>query len=46
MKRFYSTPSVTEQPIRQLCALCGSDRVSSNIGVGGGDQPGDVTDAF
>ena len=47
MKTTYITPCISIQPIYHSSVLCGSgDTVSSNIGVGGGDQPGDQTAAF
>ena len=45
--KHYISPSVTEQFIQNLGILCGSgDTVSSNIGIGGGEQSGDVTQAY
>ena len=47
MKTTYITPCISIQPIYHSSVLCGSgDTVSSNIGVGGGDKPGDQTAAF
>ena len=45
--KHYISPSVTEQFIQNLGILCGSgDTVSSNIGIGGGDQSENPTAAF
>jgi hypothetical protein len=50
MKKNYISPVLTEQNIQQTSVLCSSgakgDRVSSNIGIGGGDNSGNVADAF
>ena len=50
MKRNYISPVVTEQDIQQSTVLCASgakaDRLDSNIGIGGGDNSGNVADAF
>ena len=50
MKKNYISPVITEQNIQQTSVLCSSgakgDRVSSNIGIGGGDNSGNVADAF
>ncbi len=44
--KHYISPSVTEQHIQNLSVLCGSDRVSSDIGLHGGDESGDQAAAF
>jgi hypothetical protein len=46
MKTIYKTPCTLVQPIYHSSVLCGSDRVSSNVDVHGGDNSGDVTGAF
>lgn len=46
MKNHYISPSIKEQFIQNLTILCGSDRVSSDIGLHGGDNSGDVAGAF
>ena len=46
MKKSYIHPAIQSQFISPLTVLCGSDRVSSNVGLGGGDQGGDQTQAF
>ena len=44
--KHYNSPIMAIQPIYHSSVLCGSDRVSSNIGLSGGDQSGDVAGAF
>ena len=46
MKTIYKTPSTSVQPIYHSSVLCGSDRVSSNVGLTGGDKSGNATDAY
>ena len=49
MTKIYSTPLIEVHPIIPLSMLCesgASDRVSSDIGLHGGDSSGDVTQAF
>ena len=46
MQTKYQTPCTSVQPIYHSSILCGSDRVSSNIDLKGGDESGDVTGAF
>lgn len=48
MKNHYIHPQISITPIYHSLILCssGDDRVSSNIDIKGGDQPGDVTQAF
>ena len=46
MKNIYKTPCISIQPIYHSSVLCGSDRVSSNVDIHGGDKSGDVADAF
>jgi len=45
-KTTYITPCISIQPIYHSSVLCGSDRVSSNVDIHGGDNPGDQTAAF
>jgi hypothetical protein len=45
-KTIYTTPCTYVQPIYHSSVLCGSDRVDSNIDIHGGDNSGDVTQAF
>jgi len=45
-KTTYITPCISIQPIYHSSVLCGSDRVSSDIGLHGGDNSGDQTAAF
>lgn len=45
-KTIYITPCISIQPIYHSSVLCGSDRVSSDIGLHGGDESGDQTAAF
>ena len=47
MKTTYITPCISIQPIYHSSVLCGSgDTVSSNIGVGGGDNSDTPAAAF
>ncbi len=49
MTKIYSTPLIEVHPITPLSMLCesgASDRVSSNVDLHGGDQSGNVTNAF
>ena len=46
MKTIYQTPCTSVQPLYHSSVLCGSDRVSSNVDIHGGDQSGDVQQAF
>ena len=50
MKKNYISPVITEQDIQQSTVLCASgakaDRLDSNIGIGGGDNSGNVANAF
>lgn len=49
MKKQYISPSTLEQVLNYstvLCASGGGDRVSSNIDIHGGNNSGDVIDAF
>lgn len=46
MKNIYQTPCTSVQPIYHSSVLCGSDRVSSDIGLHGGDESGDQAAAF
>jgi len=49
MKKNYIQPVITEQDIQQSTVLCSSgssSRTSSNIGIEGGDNSGNVADAF
>lgn len=46
MKTIYKTPCTYVQPIYHSSVLCGSDRVSSNVDIHGGDNSGNATDAF
>lgn len=45
-KTTYITPCISIQPIYHSSVLCGSDRVSSDIGLHGGDESGDQAAAF
>ncbi len=45
-KTTYITPCISIQPIYHSSVLCGSDRVSSNVDIHGGDESGDQTAAF
>ena len=45
-KTIYKTPCTSVQPIYHSSVLCGSDRVSSDIGLHGGDESGDQAAAF
>ncbi|MBQ7698681.1 MAG: hypothetical protein IJT35_08915 [Paludibacteraceae bacterium] len=43
----YITPSIAIQTLRHSSVLCASgSRMSSNVGLTGGDNSGDVTTAF
>ena len=46
--RKYIVPVTTEQTLCLQHIICasGSDRISSNVGVHGGDKSGDVATAF
>jgi len=46
--RKYIVPVTTEQAFRSIHIICasGSDRISSNVNVHGGDKSGDVATAF
>ena len=49
MKKHYISPSTLEQVLNYstvLCASGGGDRVSSFIGIHGGDNSGDVIGAY
>lgn len=46
MKTIYKTPCTSVQPIYHSSVLCGSDRVSSDIGLHGGGESGDQAAAF
>ena len=49
MTKIYSSPLIEVHPITPLSMLCesgASDRVSSDIGLHGGDQSGNVANAF
>ena len=49
MTKIYSTPQVEVHPITPLSMLCesgASDRVSSDLGIHGGDKSGDAAGAF
>jgi len=46
MKTIYQTPCISIQPIYHASILCASDRISSGIGIHGGDNSGDVATAF
>ena len=45
-KTTYITPCISIQSIYHTSVLCGSDRVSSDIGLHGGDESGDQAAAF
>ena len=48
MQKQYHIPTIEICSLSPLAIICasGSDRVSSNIGLTGGDQSGDVSAAF
>jgi len=48
MKKIYLTPATSAQFIQHLGVLMtsGGDRATSNVGVFGGDNSGDVNAAF
>ena len=48
MKRYYTYPMIEIHPLCSLTVLCASpnDSVTSNVNVHGGDQSGDVQNAF
>lgn len=48
MKKQYISPSTLEQVLNYSTVLCasGGDRVSSSIGIHGGDDSGVIDDAF
>jgi hypothetical protein len=47
MKNHYIHPQIGITPIYHSLILCSSgDRISSNINIKGGDNSGDVTQAF
>ena len=46
MKRQYIHPEIGSITITPLTILCGSDRISSNVDIHGGDKSGDVASAF
>ena len=48
MKKQYISPSTLEQVLNYSTVLCasGGDRVSSSIGIHGGDNSGEVIGAF
>lgn len=48
MKKQYISPSTLEQVLNYSTVLCasGGDRVSSNIDIHGGNNSGNVIDAF
>ena len=46
MKKSYIHPAIQSQFISPLTVLCGSDKVSSNIDIKGGNNSGDQTQAF
>lgn len=47
-KQIYSSPATVAYSVRFTSTLCGSngDRITSNIGIKGGDNSGDVNNAF
>ena len=48
-KKQYISPFTGEQTIQYntvLCASGASDRISSNVGIHGGNNSGDISDAF
>lgn len=46
MKKSYIYPAIQSQFISPLTVLCGSDKVSSNIDIKGGNNSGNQANAF